>query len=433
MTKLKRELGLLETTLAGIGIIVGVGIYVLIGGAASLTGNSIWLSFAVGAVIAILTGLSYAELSSLFPKAGAETVYTEKTFGRTWAFAIGWMIILGGSFSAATVTLGFASYFNDFFGTNMLLVAIGAVIVFSFINFWGIKESARLAIAFTLIEILGLIIIIAIGLPYLGKVDYLEMPNGVEGMLQATVLVFFAYLGFEAITRLSEETKDAEKTIPKAIVISIAVSSVLYILVALCAVSIVDWHKLAGSQAPLALVARTAFGANAYAILTFIALFAAANTALLMLVTDSRIIYGMACSGLFPKALSAVHPERKTPIAAILVSMILALAAIFIGDITLVANITNFTVFITFITMNLAVIWLRYDWPHAKRGFKVPLNIGKFPVLPIFGAFTCVFMITTFPIEIIVGGFATILLGLAIYILAGKGWARQHKERRIRR
>jgi len=430
MTTLKRSLGLFETTLSGVGIIIGVGIYVLIGEAINLTGNSVWLSFAFGAIVAALTGLSYAELSSLFPKAGAETVYTEKPFGKTWAFVIGWMIIVGGSFAAATVTLGFASYFNDFFGTNMLLVAIALTLIMSFINYWGIKESARLAIAFTIIETLGLVIIIAIGLPYFGKVDYFEMPNGIVGALQGAVLVFFAYLGFEAITRLSEETKNAEKVIPKAILLSIFFSTIIYILVAIAAVSVVDWHKLAGNPAPLALVARTAFGSNAYTILTFIALFAAANTVLLMLITDSRIIYGMADTGLLPKQLAIIDPKRRTPIAAILVSMILALAALFIGSISLVANITNFTVFITFATINLAVIWLRYDWPHAPRKFKVPLNIGRFPLLPIFGAFTCVFMITTFSIEVIFGGFGIVLVGLLFYTSTGKYWSRQNKGHR---
>jgi APA family basic amino acid/polyamine antiporter len=430
MTKLKKELNLLEVTLAGVGIIVGVGIYVLIGQATALTGNSIWLAFAIGAIVAALTGLSYAELSSMFPKAGAETVYTEKTFGKTWAFVIGWMIIIGGSFSAATVTLGFASYFNDFFGTSMLLVAIVLVCILSFVNFWGIKESAWIAIAFTIIETLGLLIIIAIGLPYFGKagIDYLAMPNGIVGVLQAAVLVFFAYLGFESITRLSEETKNAEKVIPKAILWSIAISTILYILVAIAAVSVVGWEKLSGNPAPLALVARTAFGASAYTIMTFIALFAAANTALLMLVTDSRIIYGMAKSGLLPKQLAIVHKDRQTPLTAILVAMILALGAISIGDIALVANITNFTVFVTFITINLAVIWLRYDWPNAQRKFKIPVNIGRFPVLPMFGAFACVFMITTFQIEVILGGFLIILAGLLFYATKGRSWARQNNK-----
>ncbi|MEM2974383.1 MAG: APC family permease [Candidatus Micrarchaeia archaeon] len=434
MAKLKRELGLLETTLAGVGIIIGVGIYVLIGEAASLTGNSIWLSFAVGAVVAILTGLSYAELSSMFPRAGAESVYTEKTFGRTWAFVIGWMIIVGGSFSAATVTLGFAGYFNDFFGTDILLVAIALTLVLSFINFWGIKESAWLAVAFTIVESIGLLIIIAIGLPQFGKsgIDYLAMPNGIGGMLQAAVLVFFAYLGFESITRLAEETKNAERTIPKAIVLSVLISAVLYILVAVSAVSVVGWEKLAGNPAPLALVARTALGANAYVVLTFIALFAAANTALLMLITDSRIIYGMADTGLLPRQLAIVHRWRKTPVAAILVAMILALGAISIGDIAIVANVTNFTVFITFITINLAVIWLRYDRPDATRRFKIPLNVGRFPTLPLFGAFSCVFMITTFPIEVIVGGFMLILLGLIFHAATSRCWARKNKECRIK-
>jgi len=294
------------------------------------------------------------------------------------------------------------------------------------VNFWGIKESAWIAIAFTIIETLGLLIIIAIGLPYFGKagIDYLEMPNGIVGVLQAAVLVFFAYLGFESITRLSEETKNAEKVIPKAILWSIAISTILYILVAIAAVSVVGWEKLSGNPAPLALVARTAFGASAYTIMTFIALFAAANTALLMLITDSRIIYGMAKSGLLPNQLAIVHKYRQTPLAAILVAMILALCAIFLEDISLVANITNFTVFVTFITINLAVIWLRYDWPNAERKFKIPVNIGRFPVLPMFGAFACVFMITTFQIEVILGGFALILIGLLFYATSGRSWAK---------
>jgi len=429
LAKLKRELSLLEATLAGVGIIIGVGIYVLIGEAIAITGNSIWLSFLIGAIIAAITGLSYAELSSLFPKAGAETIYTEKSFGKTWAFVIGWMIIIGGSFSAATVTLGFASYFNDFFGTNILLVAIVLTIILSFINFWGIKESVWLAVIFTIIETLGLILIIVIGLPYFGKagLDYFEMPNGIMGMLQATVLLFFAYLGFESITRLSEETKNAEKIIPKAIILSIAISTVIYILVAIAAVSVVDWHNLAGSPAPLALVARTALGTNAYTILTFIALFAASNTALLMLITDSRIIYGMADSGLLPKQLAMIHPDRKTPVAAIMVTMILALGALFVGTITLVANITNFTVFITFATINLAVIWLRYDMPNAQRRFKVPFSAGRLPILPLFGAFSCIFMITNFKIEVIIGGFVIILIGLLFYAKTGQYWAKQNK------
>lgn len=430
VVKLKRELGLLEATMTGVGIIIGVGIYVLIGEAAALTGNSIWLSFALGAVVAALTGLSYAELSSMFPKAGAETVYTEKTFGRTWAFVVGWLIVIGGSFAAATVTLGFSSYFNDFFGTNILIVALTLTLIMSFINYWGIKESAWIAILFTIIETLGLVTIIAIGLPHidLGKINYFDMPNGIVGVLQAAVLIFFAYLGFESITRLSEETKNAEKVIPKAILLAIAISTILYILVAMAAVSVVDWQKLAGNPAPLSLVARTAFGDNAYTILTFIALFAAANTALIMLITDSRIIYGMADSGLLPKQLSIIDSKRKTPIAAILVAMILALMAICIGDIALVANITNFTVFVTFITINLAVIWLRYDHPNIPRKFKVPVNIGQFPVLPIFGAFSCIFMITLFSIEVIIGGFAMILAGLLFYAATSQRWAKQNKE-----
>jgi APA family basic amino acid/polyamine antiporter len=409
--KLKRELGLLEVTLSGIGIILGAGIYALIGKAAGLAGNSVWLSFAIASLIAIFSGLSYAELSSMFPKASAEHEYVRNAFGKKLAFVIGWLIILSGVLGAATVALGFGGYFNAFFKVPVILSAIGLIVALSFLLFYGIKETARFVIIATLIETAGLVIVIFIALPFLGKVDYFEISHGWTGIFQASALVFFAYTGFESIVKLSEETKSPEKTIPKGLIIAIVASIFLYVTVAISAVSVMGWERLSTSDAPFADLAFFAFGNNAFILLTAIALFATANTVLMMMLGSSRIIYGMADSGSFPAILSRVHRSRRTPWTAILVTMAVSILFIFGGDIAFVANVDNFTLFITFFIINAAVILLRYKEPGMNRPFRVPLNAGRLPIPPFLGIFSCVFMLAQLEGKVILIGVLLVVLG----------------------
>ena len=417
---LKRELGLIEVTLSGVGIILGAGIYALIGKAAGLAGNSLWLSFGISAVIALFTGLSYAELSSMFPKAGAEYEYIKNAFGKVIAFIIGWLIILSGILGASTVALGFGGYFSSLFNTTVIPSAVILIVLLSFILFLGIKESAFFAIVFTLIETAGLVFIALIGVPHLGNVDYFEMPLGVKGMFEASALVFFAYMGFEGIVKLSEETKNPEKTIPKSLILALLISIILYILVALGSVSVMGWDELAKSEAPLADIAFTALGPDAFVLLSVIALFATANTALLMMLASSRISYGMAGSSSLPSVLARIHQTRRTPWVAIFIIMLLSILFIFSGDIGLVANITNYTLFVTFIVINATVITLRYKNPELKRPFRVPLNIGKLPVLPLMGFVFCIFMLTHIGWQAILTGIVLTLLGLLFFLLYEK-------------
>lgn len=409
--ELKRELGLLEVTLSGIGIILGAGIYALIGKAAGLAGNSVWLSFAIASLIAVFTGLSYAELSSMFPKASAEHEYVRNAFGRKLAFIIGWLIILSGVIGAATVALGFGGYFNAFFKVPVIPSAIVLIVVLSFLLFYGIKETARFVIIATLIETAGLVIVIFIGLPYLGKVDYFEMPYGWTGVFQASALVFFAYTGFESIVKLSEETKFPEKTIPKGLMLAIVASIFLYVTVAVSAVSVMGWERLSTSGAPFADLAFLAFGSNAFILLTAIALFATANTVLMMMLGSSRIIYGMADSGTLPAILASVHRSRRTPWTAILVTMAVSIMFIFAGDIAFVANVDNFTLFVTFFIINAALILLRYKEPGINRPFRVPLNAGRLPLLPFLGILSCVFMLAQLEGKVILTGVMLVVLG----------------------
>ncbi|MDP1694920.1 MAG: amino acid permease [Candidatus Woesearchaeota archaeon] len=393
MAELKRTLGLFDVTVASVGIILGAGIYALIGLAAQSSGNATWLSFLITAVIAIFTGLSYAELSSMFKGDAGEYDYLHAAFNKPFAFVMAFSMICAGFISAATVSLGFAGYISNLFPIPVLTGAVLLVLVMTFINFIGIQESNKFNMISTFIEFIGLAIIVVLGIPKLGSVNYLAMPYGFSGVFSSAALVFFAYMGFESIIKLREETKNPSVTIPKALVYSILITSVLYVLVAMSAVSIVDWQVIAASEAPLATVAQAVLGSNAFTLLAIIALFSTSNTVLITLVTTSRMIYGMAKEKTLPAFLAEVHPTRKTPHLAILVLMLLTLAFVLIGDIGLVANLTNFFLFATFASVNLSLIVLRYKCKQTKRSFRCPGNIGQFSIIAFLGFLSSLFML----------------------------------------
>ncbi|NIV43694.1 amino acid permease [Candidatus Bathyarchaeota archaeon] len=425
---MKREIGLFEITSWGVGIILGAGVYVLVGEASGIAGNAVWLSFLIGAMVAVLTGLSYAELSSMFPKEAAEYVYVKTACGcKILSFVIGWLIILTGTISVATVALGFAGYFQSLFGFPRLAAAVILITLLSYINFSGIKESTRVNILFTVVEIAGLVFIVSIGAGSLGKVDLLEAPNGIAGILSAAALIFFAYLGFEDIVNVAEETKNPEKAIPKALVFSIIITTCLYVLVASAVVSLADWEALGGASAPLAFAASQALGENAFTAMSIVALFATSNTVLIMLVVGSRMIYGMANEGAFPRKLSRLHTKTGTPFLAILVTMFASIAFVFLGDLELVASLTSFGAFITFAFVNASLIYIRYRRAELKRPFKVPLNIGKFPITGFLGLLSCLLLVLQFNTTIILSGSLFLVVGLVLYKLSKIPWASNPK------
>jgi len=406
---LKRSLGLMEATFYGLGTIIGAGIYVLIGKAAGLAGNAVWAAFAIGAFIAAFTGLSYAELSSMFSKSGGEYVFVEKAFNKRLAFLVGWLLIIGGIVGAATVALGFAGYFNALFNTPHIPVAIALICVLSLLSLWGIKQSARVDMIGTIIVIGALASIVAFGLKHFGNVSYTELPSlGFSGILSATALVFFAFLGFEGIVRLSEETKNPERTIPRAIILSIIISTLVYISVAIATVSVVGWKALSMSEAPLALVAQTAMGGKAFFVLAFTALCATLTTVLSVLIAASRMIYGMAEDHGLPKIFTKVHKKFCTPWFAILVTAIATSAFVLVGKIEIVASITDFALFTSFAFVNLSLLMLRRKMPNAKRPFKTSA------LLAVLGIISSILMLTYIKKEAIFAGIVIIIIGIAL-------------------
>jgi len=266
---------------------------------------------------------------------------------------------------------------------------------------------------FTVVEILGLLAIIFIGVPSFGSVNYFELPN-LSGLFEASALIFFAYLGFEGISRLSEEAKNPKKTIPRAILLSLLITTVIYVLVAIAAVSVLDWEVLGVSGAPLADVAAVAFGDSAFVVMSVIALFSTANTVLIFLLVASRIVYGMGKSGAFPSFLGKVHSTTRTPWVSILVLTILSIIFVLPGEIEFAADLTNFAVFVTFMVINASLIKLRYH-SHDHRTFRAPFNIGKFPVIALLGFVSSAFLLINLGIDSILYGIGLIVIGLIIH------------------
>lgn len=391
--KLRRELGLFQVTLAGIGIIVGAGIYALIGVAAGHAGNAVWISFLIAALVALCTGLSYAELSSMFRGDAAEYDYLKSAAGKKLAFLVALSVIAGTIMASATVALGFAGYLSQLVNVPLIGAAIGIILFLAVINAVGIRQASWFNVLSTSASVFGLLVIVLLGLFYPGQAGYFHMPKGAGGLLGAAALIFFAFIGFEAIVKLRDETKKPAKTIPQAVILSIIISSVLYVLVALASVKVLGWEALRASTAPLASVAEAVLGSKAFVLIAVIALLSTSNTILLTMVAASRQLYGMAKEHAMPGALSYVGKKSETPTVAIVITALFAVVFALAGNIELIANLTNLFLFFTFAAVNLSVIVLRYKCADVPRGFTCPANLGKFSVIALLGLVTSAGMI----------------------------------------
>ncbi len=442
--KLKRVLGLGYTTLFGVGLILGAGIYVLIGRAAGFSGDAVWLSVLFSTFIALTTGFSYAELSSMYPTAASTHTYIEKAFPRRslLAFIAGWLIFFEGVAGAATASVGFARYFTQLFSMSeywIPFIAIALVVILSFVNWWGIEESALMTVIFTFVEAGGLALVVFLGFMFPQRSpNYLGFNPTLDpiiGILIGAAVFYFAFTGFELQPTLSEETREPRKTIPRAIILALLVTSLLYLLVALAVVRLLPWDMLAESRAPLADAAATAWK-PAYMVLMFIALFSTTNTVLGFLVSASRLAYGLASEGILSERLARVDKWKRTPYVSVLVSGLIAvltiLVTVYLPEITglevkfgeveyklidMVGKTSSLAAILAFIMVNIAVIILRFTKPDYKRYFTIPVNIGRFPLLPAISVALIVFFLAvSFTDWIIwVSTAIVVLIGLIFY------------------
>lgn len=386
MATLKRTLGLGSVLFFGVGSILGAGIYTIVGKVSGFAGNMLWLAFALASLTALMTAFSYAELSAAYPKSGGEYEYAKKAFGKTTGVVVGLIISLNGIISGATVATGFAGYFTEIVSVADVVAILGIIFLIFAVNASGIRESSVVNIIFTLIEAAGLLIVIYAAWNSIGRVDLMEMPErGSVGIIQASALAFFAYIGFEEIVKLSEETRNPEKVIPRALFLASFIVFTLYTLIAIVSVNAIPYDKLSASGNPLALIAESAYGRTGMLIITVIALFATSNTILSNMLGSSRVLLhiGKETTGL--KTLAKVSSKRKTPINSLILILIIMSGFGLIGDIEIVARIANIFIFVTFIVVNLAVIVLRKKEKDVNRPYKVPGQFFGLPIIPCVG------------------------------------------------
>ena len=412
-TPLRRVLGLVEITAGGVGIIIGAGIYVLLGAATAEAGSLVWIAFLLAAVLSLLTGLSYAELSSMFPSAAGEYEYTRHAMPEWLAFVVGWTMIMGLVVAAATVSIGFARYLRYFVDVDVRIASLALLVLASAVSMLGIKQSARLTVGLSAVQVGGLVLVAAIGLPHVGDVD-LFSGRGLGGVLSAAALVFFAFIGFDEVITLAEETRDPSQTVPRALLLALGLSTALYVAVAIGAVSVLGADALAASPRPLADVMAHVLGDRGATLVAAIAVLTTTNTTLLTLTAASRVTYGMARAGAMPQPFAIVDPGRQTPLRAIVAVGGIATAFAAVGDFATVAAVTDFAVYVVFLAVNATVVILRRTHPERRRPFAVIGTIRGVPVLPVLGFASVTLMMTQLDPHAIAVGSAVCAVGLTV-------------------
>jgi amino acid transporter len=381
---LKRALGLWHVAGAGVGVILGAGVYALVGPAAAHAGQALWLAFVVAGIAAALTGYSYARLGGLRPRASPEFQYTALAFGPRAGFLAGWLMLVGDIAAAASVALGFGGYLGYLVGLGTAAGALLVLLAAGVTIYAGIGQSIRLAIVLTIVEAAGLVFVIVVGVPSWSRTDYVTMPHGVGGVMSAAALIFFAYLGFDELGNLVEEMRAPERDLPRALVISLAATTAIYVAVALSATAVVSAERLAASPAPLALVVRAVLGPAADTGLSLMALAATANTVLLLVVSASRSVYGMAGAGVLPRRLARVS-RTQIPLEATLLVVAASALLTLSGDLSGVARLTDAVVLISFMAVNASLVWLG----ARRRAGGGALRRLADVVLPALGAGLC--------------------------------------------
>jgi amino acid transporter len=397
---LARNIGLIGLVVYGVGDMVGAGIYGTTGVAAGVMGNAVWLAFLGSMIAAMLTGLSYASISSRYPRAAGAAYVVQRAFGAPFvSYVVGLAVVASGLTSIATGSRVFAGVLQPWLGgAPVVLLALGFLALISLVNFRGITESLLVNVLCTIVEVGGLVFVIVVGSRFWGTVDYFETPmgHGGEGLtlglvLSGAVLTFYAFVGFEDLLNLAEETKNPRRTMPLGIVFALLVVTVLYIAVSVTAVSVVPFAKLAdvSNGAPLTqLIGRAAPWVPGW-IFTAITLFAVSNTALMNNIMGSRLLYGMSRQGLLPAALGRVHAGRRTPHVAIAVLFVVVAALILSGDIAQLASATSLLLLTCFLIVNVALLVLQHRAGEEKGGFEVPA------IVPTLGALVCAGLIAS--------------------------------------
>jgi APA family basic amino acid/polyamine antiporter len=446
---LRRSLGPLNLTALGIGSIIGTGIFVLTGTAASQNaGPALVISMVIAGIACAFAGLCYAELSSMIPVAGSAYTYAYATVGEFIAWIIGWDLILEYALSASTVAVGWSGYFVSFLGDFGLAIppqltaapgvtftdAAGAtitgvfnlpatiiVLLVSALLLIGIRESANANVILVLIKSAVLVVFVVAGIAFVSRENLTPFipPNtgefghfGWSGILRGAGVMFFAYIGFDAVSTAAQEAKRPQRDLPIGILFSLAICTVLYIAVALVLTGIVPYARLNVAD-PLA-VGIDATGLTWLSpVIKVSALFGLFSTMLVQLLGQSRIFFSMSRDGLLPPAFRKVHPRFRTPhLSTMLTGLVVAVAA-GLFPIQVLGQLVSMGTLLAFVLVCIGILVLRKTAPNVARPFRTPW----LPWVPIFGAAACLLQMVFLPWATWERLFIWLAIGLAIYFL----------------
>ena len=369
--QLRRTLSLPLLVFYGLGVTVGAGIFALVGEILGSAGSQAPLAFLVAGLIAGLTGISYMALVAQFPRAGGEAVYVRRGIGVAAGRVAGLGVVITGIISSAVVSLAFAGYVTTLVDLPERVTAVGIVLVLCVVAWWGVRESVILASIVTVLEVGTLLVVVAFGFPHLEMSNigpaFNPYADGAFGpVLAGAGIAFFAFIGFEDIANMAEETIDPKRTAPRAIAWTLIVTLIAYVSLALIAAALPNRGEIAESSAPMTVIFNEVSGLNPAPIAT-IASFAMINGILVQIVMASRVLYGMANDGQLPKPLAVIDPRHQTPLlAVVLVGACIVALTVFFPLVTL-AKATSIITLTVFTLVNLALVRLSRITPALKR------------------------------------------------------------------
>ncbi len=436
---LKKVLGPFDLVLMGIGAIVGTGIFVLTGTGAVTAGPALTLSFVIAALACGFAALCYAEFASTVPVAGSIYTYTYATMGEIVAWMIGWDLLLEYGLVTSAVSVGWFGYFQSLlsgFGIalpTVLTAAPGALpgvetwfnlpalvimLVLTTMLSWGVRESARLNNIMVLIKVGVVLLFILVGARHVQPANWQPfMPYGMNGVMSAAALVFFAFIGFDAVTSAAEEVKRPERDLPIGIIGSLAACAILYVVVSAIMTGIVPFKQYLGIDHPVSLALQYA-GENWVAgFVDMGAILGMTTVILVMAYGQTRVLFAMSRDGLLPKKLSALHPKYGTPFFATwVVGIVFGLIAAFV-PLGVLAELINIGTLAAFTLVSVAVIVLRVKRPELQRAFRCPWV----PVVPLLAIAFCIVLMAFLSVTTWIAFGIWLLIGLVIYF----GYARR--------
>jgi APA family basic amino acid/polyamine antiporter len=409
---LKPTLGLFDATAISVGAIIGAGIFVVTGIAAGYAGSALVVSMLIAAIISLLTALSFAELTAWQPKEGSIYEYSYQLISPFAGFLTGWMWILSNTFAGAAVSLGFAHYLTALFPVLQAnLVAAILCIAFTTLNFFGIRQSALMNNFLVVAKLFILAFFIILGLAYVNPSNFAPFAPFEVGVFYGACYIFFAYGGFARVAVIAEEVKDAKRNVPKAILLSLVISTIVYILVGVVAIGLVGAPELANSNSPLTKAINITGNTAAAYIVSAGGLLATASVLLTSVLGVSRMAYAMARRKDIPQALSKLHQKYGTPYYSIwIIGALMTLLALFV-DLTKVIAISTFALLFYYALANISALRLKVQ----KRLYP--------QFVPILGAITClallIFILFASPQAWIIG-VAGLTAGAVYYVAKEK-------------